>query len=274
MTEQEWLASDDPAAMVRFLTEDTFKGKDHWRGCERPSERKLRLFACACVRQAHELTGGCQNPDSIRLADLSDDYADGLISYSTLQEFKPSHPDCTWPLRYDHNVHTTILNTINDKAFLPGQAALLRTIVGNPFRVLPIMWHAGQPYCNPRKPKPWPEPNDPVHAIWAGHAWEMCPWLTWKDGTVPKMAQVIYDERRWDQMSMLADALEDAGCHDERILKRLRRPENCTACDNTGIGTDEYSGTSVIIGGCPRCGGESGPFARGDWVIDLLIGKE
>lgn len=55
MTEQEWLASTDPVEMVWFLTEDTFKGKDHWRGLERPSERKLRLFACACVRQVWPL---------------------------------------------------------------------------------------------------------------------------------------------------------------------------------------------------------------------------
>src|SRR5262245_28414862 len=42
MTEGEWVASRDPEAMLRFL-----RGK--------VSERKLRLFACACCRRVWSL---------------------------------------------------------------------------------------------------------------------------------------------------------------------------------------------------------------------------
>jgi hypothetical protein len=65
-------------------------------------------------------------------------------------------------------------------------------------------------------------------------------WMAWNDGAVRKIAQVIYDERRYGDLPILADALEDAGCTDVDIL---------THC---------------------RSGGE---HVRGCWVIDLLLGK-
>jgi hypothetical protein len=87
------------------------------------------------------------------------------------------------------------------------QAALLRDIFGNPFRPLAI---------NPA-------------------------WLAWNDGTVPRIAQAIYDERAFDRMPVLADALEDAGCTEPYILDHCRQP---------------------------------GEHVRGCWVVDLLLGKE
>ncbi len=44
MDENEWLKATDPTPMLTFLRE---KG--------RPSDRKLRLFACACVRRIWQL---------------------------------------------------------------------------------------------------------------------------------------------------------------------------------------------------------------------------
>ena len=66
-------------------------------------------------------------------------------------------------------------------------------------------------------------------------------WLAWNDGTVPRVAQAIYDERAFDRMPVLADALEDAGCADRAILDHCRQP---------------------------------GVHVRGCWVVDLLLGKE
>lgn len=65
-------------------------------------------------------------------------------------------------------------------------------------------------------------------------------WLTWNSGIIPRLAREIYDERAWDRMGVLADALEDAGCSDDSILSHLRGP---------------------------------GPHFRGCWVVDLLLGK-
>jgi hypothetical protein len=47
--------------------------------------------------------------------------------------------------------------------------------------------------------------------------------LAWNGGTVPKLAAAIYDERAFDRLPVLADALEDAGCADEAILGHCRR---------------------------------------------------
>lgn len=64
---------------------------------------------------------------------------------------------------------------------------------------------------------------------------------TWLTSTVTNLAQAIYDDRAFDRMPILADALEDAGCTDAGILEHCR-------------------------------GG--GVHARGCWVVDLLLGKE
>jgi hypothetical protein len=65
--------------------------------------------------------------------------------------------------------------------------------------------------------------------------------LSWNDGTVRKIAQSIYDERAYERMPILADALTDAGCDTEDILSHCR---------------------------------SDGPHVRRCWVVDLLLGKE
>ena len=47
-------------------------------------------------------------------------------------------------------------------------------------------------------------------------------WLAWNDAAVRKMAQAIYDDRAFDRLPILADALEDAGCDDPDILAHCR----------------------------------------------------
>jgi hypothetical protein len=86
------------------------------------------------------------------------------------------------------------------------QAALLRDLFGNPFR--PVALDSA--------------------------------WLAWQGGTIPKLAQAIYDDRAFDRLPVLADALLDAGCEDADLLGHLRGP---------------------------------GPHVRGCWPVDLLLGK-
>jgi hypothetical protein len=65
-------------------------------------------------------------------------------------------------------------------------------------------------------------------------------WLSWNAATVQRLARGIYDDRAFDRLAILADALEDAGCDNAAILAHCRGP---------------------------------GPHVRGCWVVDLILGK-
>ena len=62
----------------------------------------------------------------------------------------------------------------------------------------------------------------------------------WLNPDVVKLAEGIYEERAFDQMPILGDALEEAGCHDPEIL------EHCRSADE---------------------------HLRGCWALDLVLGK-
>jgi hypothetical protein len=66
-------------------------------------------------------------------------------------------------------------------------------------------------------------------------------WLAWNGGTVAKIAGGVQQDRAFDRLPILADALEEAGSTDLAILDHCRGP---------------------------------GPHFRGCWVVDLLLGKE
>lgn len=53
-----------------------------------------------------------------------------------------------------------------------------------------------------------PPPIDPV-------------WILRDDQRVGRLAQVIYQERRWDDLPILGDALEEAGCESRELLDQL-----------------------------------------------------
>ncbi len=85
-----------------------------------------------------------------------------------------------------------------------GQCSLIRDIFGNPFR---------------------PVAFDPK----------------WRSETAVALAAAIYEERAFDRLPILADALEEAGCDHADILT--------------------------------HCRGD-GPHVRGCWVVDGVLGKE
>jgi hypothetical protein len=173
----------------------------------RASDRKVRLFGVACCRRIWHLLGDERSRWAVEVAE---GFADGLVTAQQLHACW----EAVWtasPPWYQPVCKSVRLpfdwSCVDVPIPRPEQALLLRDIVGDPFRRVT---------CHPS-------------------------WATWNGGTVPDLAQVIYDDRAFDRLPILADALEDAGCDDAEIL------------------TDCRSG---------------GDHVRGCWVVDLLLGKE
>lgn len=211
MTEQEWLTCVHPLDLLSHLKEET-----------RMSERKSRLFAVACCRLIWERMKKASSRQAVEIAEK---YADGLATAEELTAAREAAMPKTQRVQYE--VEAAFCSCRQETfgmgiAFVAIQTAihaanmyrrenkeeqhvhLLRDIFGNPFR---------------------PVAFDP----------------SWRTPTVTVLAQVIYDERRWGDMPILADALEEAGCDHADMLGHCR-------------------------------GG--GVHMRGCWVVDAVLGKE
>jgi hypothetical protein len=240
MTEAGWLESSDPNTLLDYL-----RGK--------ASDRKLRLFAVETCHYFSELIArnfpleptiaGHKSSAYLHVWGVAERFVEGRASqaelnaaYDGLQE----ESNLTW-LEYaflmtatksaweaaDQSLHG--LRMFYHADLPPAEAAedpvavaelyavdededdtyawqttLLRCVFGNPFRPVSI---------------------DPA-------------WLT---PDVKQLAEAIYDDRAFDLLPVLADALEDAGWHDPDILNHCRQP---------------------------------GEHVRGCWVVDLILGKE
>jgi hypothetical protein len=164
------------------------------------SDRKLRLFACGCCRRNWEQLG----ETSHQVVELAERYADGKALAAELeaarQGIRAHHQFASgavaWPpgpnpvpfARYAAlwaNGHRR--RSVSWKAGRAVQAALLRDILGNPFRPVAI---------------------DPA----------------WLRPTVVQLAQVLYDSRNFADLPILADALEESGCTSQELLDHLRGP--------------------------------------------------
>jgi hypothetical protein len=144
---------------------------------------------------------------------------------------------------------------------VPNKAALLREIVGNPFRPHAIEWEAmgGDVLAIAAKAYGGGECGRCGGSA-MGFFMEECAHCV--DGRTP------FDP---DALPVLADALEEAGCTDETILRHLRGEDRCGNCNGTG--------GSVALGfPCVHCAGTGWrpltvPHVRGCWALDLILNK-
>jgi hypothetical protein len=110
--------------------------------------------------------------------------------------------------------------------------------------------------------------------------------LKYDNGIVPRIAQTIYDERRFEDMPILADAYMEAGGTNKHIINHLQGWVPCT-CDDGFIGENDKkpTGKNCKVKRCYKC---NDPFricmlgwvkrridhCRGCWVLDFLLGKQ
>jgi hypothetical protein len=225
MSEAEWLACKDPRAMLEFLR-------------RKASDRKLRLFAVACCRRiwhvmsderiraavevAERFADGQANAEELKNVTRAADKVDELASPPALSTaacaaYYLGGKERSWCSDVTHCAAYAAASSHADWKRQPSdydatlnrertaQAGLLRCVFG-------------------------PYPSRPVTINPA-----------WRTANVSALAQTIYDERAFDRLPILADALEDAGCDNADILNHCRQP---------------------------------GEHCRGCWVVDLVLDKE
>ena len=95
-----------------------------------------------------------------------------------------------------------------------------------------------------------------LHEIFGPTGRPFRPQKAWLTSTVVALAQGIYDDSAFDRLPILADALMDAGCDDERVLSHCR-VETAWAMPPDETTYSRPAPTHV----------------RGCWVIDMLLGK-
>ncbi len=215
MNEQQWLTSTDPQQVLEFL-----------RISGRVSERKLRLFAVACLRAIwHALTERRQ-----QVVSATERHADGLTGPGTVAPSEGGDVigvtlpqlaarlavECLVDGRWEgaaslcaRAISEGGIDSAAKAAETNRQAMLLRDIFGNPFQ--------------------------PALTIDASL-------LHRNSGAVPQLARSAYEERSLPEghldtgrLAVLADALEEAGCTDPELLTHLRGPgphvRGCWALD-------------------------------------------
>jgi hypothetical protein len=209
MTEVDWLDGDDPRPMLERLRCDR-------SFCRSPAgRRQLRRFACLCCRRiwgmipdgpsraavevAERFAAGRASRAELEAPYTIDHRGGAAVSWAAFAARCTTLPDAlraaevvlaTIPtlLRArlkDHGVEEVERRVADEKAY---QCALLRELIGSPFR--PVRIEAS--------------------------------WRRWNDGCVPRLARLIRDEGRLDELPVLADALEDAGCDDPILLGHCR----------------------------------------------------
>lgn len=249
MKETEWLTCNDPQKLLQFQA-------------GRASERRLRLFAVAsCRRIYHHLTerGRDAIDFSERLADepqLYDDLRFRSDPYGPYSFSSHLHAGeavmATAPPSMRNTVATVAHRVLLHLAIFTGNTALKSSYEGDPtadaWRSDPTFRAAVLSQYSPsRRAAEACERQCQISSIRDIFGNPFRPvtqnpsWMAWNDGTVGNLAQTIYDERRFENLPILADALEEAGCTNSDILGHCREP---------------------------------GSHGRGCWVVDLLLGKE
>jgi hypothetical protein len=253
MKDTEWQTCDDVRAMLDHLA--TRGGRESEPGLdvveEVIGERKLGLFAVACCRRVdHHLVAETTR----NLVDAAEQFFTNQGSEEDLAEAVEALLDEEAALEREELGHkeTQIANAA-DIAIIMGSGLSLayygaicsgnecyEELIGG----LDVLQHATTRRGTARAAEESARQADLLRDM-AGNPFRRVTinqaWLRWKDRTVAKLAESIFEERRFVDLPVLADALEEAGCTDRDLLDHLRGP---------------------------------GPHVPGCWAVDLLLDKK
>jgi hypothetical protein len=245
MSENDWLTWWDAFDLLSWCEDDE----------ARLSERKLRLFAVACCRTIWPLLAEDLSRRAVKVAEA---FADDQTSQEELQAVRsaaevarqntqPAASGAT-PAREDVFAYgfASLAELLTQADFIYRHMAqdVADVVSGIAFRaaIPPQLWGTAEGEAVAMKvfDASGPVECDLVREIFCNPLRPVSVAPTWRTPQAIAIAQTVYDERQWQDLPLLADALEDAGCTDEAILSHCRGP---------------------------------GPHARGCWPVDLLLGK-
>ena len=239
-TETAWPSCEDPVPMLRHLEPSA-------------SNRKLELFALACCQRVRSLL-----PEEARVGlDLAERAAAGLFDPNQRSRSRAAAMivllsaarGCSWGWRggtleatqavaiWARDIRAMGIDEASETALLAAQAAIRSAVrvAGGAVEAVDAAWTTWQAERAAQA--------DLLRDLF-GNPWRPAAvdvsWLTWNNGCVPKMAHAIYEERRFEDLPVLADALEEAGCANTAILDHCRG---------------------------------AGLHARGCWGLDSLLGQ-
>ncbi|HYT94756.1 MAG TPA: hypothetical protein VEL76_38925 [Gemmataceae bacterium] len=210
MTEQEWDNRDVPGPLLAFVR-------------RRASARKLRLFACACGYRLWHLF---EDKRSRKAVSGAERYADGLVSDRELRAVCDA-ANAAYQRRWrPADMHVSDREEPSPAAFVAVCIAsaepfgYLSQIPGSTFLDYVVAARlAGDPELNHQAE--WRALTDLLRDI-VGNPFRTATadpaWLSWNAGTVVSLASSIYEDRRFEELPVLGDALEEAGCTEEAIL--------------------------------------------------------
>ena len=216
MNEVEWLSSIEPLLMLHVI-----------QGAM-PSERKVRLFNAAICRRFWDYL-----PEASQSIILESELlADGLVKTNDAQEL------CG---RANRVVHELFDQRYPRKLYPSEEVHIQRdAAAGVCYAVLPNELFGAAAYCRELKPSEKQHHSNITRDVFGNPFRVVTVRPAWRTPAVISLAQTIYEDRAFDRMPILGDALEVAGCANTDILDHCR------------------SQTEHV---------------RGCWVVDALLGK-
>jgi hypothetical protein len=214
--EREWLSSTDPQAMLDFLRDSgIFSG------------RKARLFAAACCRRIWHLLHDARSRRAVEVAEW---VADGLAGEQDRESAEEAALEASHDAEEDApgggKYMSVELTAAPDAAADAVGTNPVKAAATARFAVLCAAGHL------------WGEPiTDELHALDVSESEAQAALLRdlfkphrrialdprWLTPEVVGLAQAIYDERAFERLPLLAEALANAGCTNADVLGHCRR---------------------------------------------------